>query len=49
MKELEWVQGEESATKIFANSAEQTKAYAILKALKDMEWKCSDITIETDN
>ena len=42
-------QGEESATRIFANSPVQAEAYAILKALKDMEWKCSDITIKTDN
>ena len=42
-------QGEESAARIFANSPVQTEAYAVLKALQDMEWKCSDITIRTDN
>lgn len=31
---------EESATKIFANSAEQAEAYAILKAISDMAWGC---------
>ncbi|XP_048503164.1 uncharacterized protein LOC125498892 [Beta vulgaris subsp. vulgaris] len=41
--------GEESASRIFANSPVQTEAYAILKALQDMKWKCSDITIHTDN
>lgn len=40
---------EEQATRIFANSAQQTEAYAILRAIKDMEWRCSDLIIEMDN
>ena len=41
--------GEESAARIFANSAVQTETYVVLKALQDMKWKCSDITIQTNN
>ena len=33
---------EEFAGKIFANSAEQTEAYAIMKALTDMKWRCTE-------
>ena len=48
-KNMNEIQGEESVVKIFANSAVQTEAYSVLKALQDMAWKCSDITIKTDN
>lgn len=41
--------GEEYAHRIFAISPLQTEAYAILRAAKDMEWKCSVIIIKTDN
>lgn len=40
---------EESATKIYANSAEQTEAYAILKAVSDMEWRSAGLIIKSDN
>ena len=40
---------EEFAGKIFAISAEQTEAYAIMKALSDMEWRCTELIIKTDN
>ena len=39
----------EFARKIFANSAEQTEAYAIMKALSNMEWHCTKLIIKTDN
>lgn len=41
--------GDEYAHRIFAISPLQTEAYTILQAVKDMEWKCSDIIIKTDN
>ncbi|XP_048494760.1 uncharacterized protein LOC125494913 [Beta vulgaris subsp. vulgaris] len=40
---------EEAALRIFANSAEQAEAYAILKALTDMEWRTPGVIIKTDN
>ncbi|XP_010684227.1 uncharacterized protein LOC104898818 [Beta vulgaris subsp. vulgaris] len=40
---------EESATKIFANSAVQTEAYAVLKAISDMEWRSAGLIIKSDN
>ncbi|XP_048498238.1 uncharacterized protein LOC125496736 [Beta vulgaris subsp. vulgaris] len=40
---------EEASTRIFANSAEQTEAYAILKGVTDMEWRCSGLIIKSDN
>ncbi|KMT09185.1 hypothetical protein BVRB_6g132880 [Beta vulgaris subsp. vulgaris] len=40
---------EEAAVKIFANSAEQAEAYAILKAISDMEWRSPGLIIKTDN
>ncbi|XP_048501627.1 uncharacterized protein LOC125497948 [Beta vulgaris subsp. vulgaris] len=40
---------EEAASKIFANSAEQAEAYAILKAIADMEWRSPGLIIKTDN
>lgn len=40
---------EESATKIFANSAEQAEAYAISKAISDMAWRTAGVIIKTDS
>lgn len=40
---------EERASRIFANSVLQTEAYAILQAMKDMQWRCPDLIIKTDN
>ena len=40
---------EEAVTRIFATSAVQTEAYAILKALSDMEWRTPGLIIKTDN
>lgn len=40
---------EEFAGKIFSNSAKQTEAYSIMKALTDMEWRCTELIIKTDN
>ena len=48
-KNLSHSQGEEFATRVFASTPLQTEAYAVLQATKDMEWKCSDISIKTDN
>ena len=40
---------EEYAARIYASSAEQTEAYAILKAISDMEWRSAGLIIKTDN
>ena len=40
---------EECATRIYANSPEQTEAYVILKAITDMEWRSAGIIIKSDN
>lgn len=40
---------EEHASRIFVNSATQTDSYAILQAANDMQWRCSDLIIETDS
>ncbi|XP_048491491.1 uncharacterized protein LOC125492811 [Beta vulgaris subsp. vulgaris] len=40
---------EEFVGKIFATSPVQTEAYAVMKALSDMQWRCSELIIKTDN
>ncbi|XP_010684120.2 uncharacterized protein LOC104898717 [Beta vulgaris subsp. vulgaris] len=40
---------EEYAARIYASSSEQTEAYAILRAISDMEWRSAGLIIKTDN